>query len=513
LDQTAVPSHEPAELPSKYRFVRLIAESPMSSVYLAEETDLGRQVVLKMLNRRYAQEPTFRERFKREAMTAAQLDHPNIVPVYASGELDGRLYLVMRHVRGGDLGRLLASGAAADLQCTTKIVKQIAAALDAAHGIGLVHRDVKPGNILVDDQSGHAYLADFGIVKTASTESVTAAGGFLGTAAYAAPEQIEGGRVDRRTDVYALGCVAYHCLTGRKPFGSADMSAVLWGHLKTPPPRVSEQRPDLDGRVDAIVAKAMAKRPEDRYATCGEFAEALANRRPVLSTRPSRRTLPRPSRKWLAVSAATALVAVAAAAGVSLLPDGSASNGASSSSSPSAGAQPSSPSASGAFSAPVANGPASSSPTRPASPSGAGQSRRPGKSSAPKAVPGHTVKIDDRPGPSPVRGTWEPISAAPTNARKVCSQHDSHGSRLCVSTGPRLPTSVWFENRSPISFPVEIGVRSEDWGLRWGSRTDSQSGATTGVSWTGFANDCFWGLVYFPDGRWGARTHAHVCVS
>ncbi|GAA2587588.1 serine/threonine-protein kinase [Actinomadura fulvescens] len=254
-----------------YRLVRQISETTMSSVYLAEDIDLRRHVVLKLLSRRPAA-----ERFKREVVMAARLDHPNIVPVYASGEIGGRLYLVLRHVPGGDLGALLRTRASQqsrsarpgrlDLHQTTGIIGQAAAALDAAHRVGMVHRGVKPGNILVDAHSGHVYLADFGIARAESAEP----GRFPGD--YAAPEQVIGGPVDRRADVYALGAVLYECLTGSKPYGGKGLTAVLW----SPPPRVTDHCPELDPRIDTIVATALAKRPEDRFATCGEVATAVA---------------------------------------------------------------------------------------------------------------------------------------------------------------------------------------------------------------------------------------------
>ncbi|MBA9002963.1 serine/threonine-protein kinase [Thermomonospora cellulosilytica] len=257
--------------------MKQISETPMSSVYLAEEVHLGRRVVLKVLSRRLAEDRGFRERFKREAVAAARLDHPNIVPVYSTGEVDGRLYLVLRYVKGADLSKLLQTEPRGlDLARTSHILTQVAAALDAAHEAGIVHRDVKPGNILIDHDTGHAYLSDFGIAKVASADPVTNTGQFLGTSNYAAPEQILGHQVDRRTDVYALGCVVHECLTGTPPFRHGETAPVLWGHLHHPPPPVTARRPELGPGIDAVVARALAKNPADRYPTCGQFAAALA---------------------------------------------------------------------------------------------------------------------------------------------------------------------------------------------------------------------------------------------
>ncbi|GAA2587574.1 serine/threonine-protein kinase [Actinomadura fulvescens] len=511
MDPTAEPYPIPGEPPlrlSRYRLVRLISESPLSSVYLAEEAGLGRRVVLKILGRQFAEEKSFRERFQREMVAAAQMDHPNIVPIYASGEVDGRLYLVLRYVSGGDLGGLLAAGPGRlDLDRTIDVVIQVAAALDAAHAAGLVHRDVKPGNILVDTLSGHVYLTDFGIVKVTSAETVTATGRFLGTAAYAAPEQIKSEPVDRRTDVYALGCVVYQCLTGEKAFGGGEVPSVLWGHLNEPPPRVTPLRPDLDPRIDAIIAKAMAKRPEDRYATCGRLAAALAElgavrdkghgarrdllRAPITDQGSPPGTSRRPAR-WgpslkrrrrpLLIGAGVVLVAAVAAYGLEEIPDDGRS--------PAAGA--------------------SRSPSAVRSPAALGG----GQSGAPLQQ-GHTVIVHDKPGNSPQRGVWKRVTKAPPtkNRRTACSQHDPSGTRLCVSTGVRVPTTVWFENETPLTFPIRVAVLGTKFDVPlWGRQAISRPRTIEGAQWDGFSNDCFWGLVYFPDGKWGAQTHARVCV-
>ncbi|WP_181019626.1 serine/threonine-protein kinase [Nonomuraea typhae] len=273
VDWFASPPEVMRQLPG-YRILRIISQTAMSSVYLAEDRTLPRRVVLKVMNPNLAGDPGFRRRFTREVGIAAGLDHPNIVPVYASGDVNGTVYLVLRHVNGGDLGQVIRDQGRLGLARAGRIVGQVAAALDAAHEAGLVHRDVKPGNILIDT-ADHVYLCDFGIAKVESAASLTTAGQFLGTMDYAAPEQFSSGRIDRRTDVYALGAVLYQCLTGEKPFPHREPSAVLWAHLHKAPPKVTHSRPDLAPAIDDVVATAMAKRPEERFATCGHLAAAL----------------------------------------------------------------------------------------------------------------------------------------------------------------------------------------------------------------------------------------------
>jgi eukaryotic-like serine/threonine-protein kinase len=317
-----------------YRILQQISQTPMSSVYLAEEVKLKRRVVLKVLNLRLANDPSFHERFRREVAIAARLDHPNVIPVYASGESqEGVLYLVLRYVHGGDLGSLLRAEGRFDTARTAHFIGQMAAALDAAHRVGLVHRDVKPSNVLVDEESGHVYLCDFGIAKQVNTaETITGTHQFVGTPDYAAPEQIRGETIDRRADIYALGCVLFQCLTGNRPFGRPDSMAVLWAHLQDPPPRVTAFRPDVPPRVDAIVARALAKRPEERHASCmelvAELNDAIAGRpAPAIAPHPvySAPTYPQPARQrtwelqriargqwWLLCAAAVAVVLLVA---------------------------------------------------------------------------------------------------------------------------------------------------------------------------------------------------------
>jgi serine/threonine protein kinase len=258
-----------------YRIVERVGSGGMGVVYLAEETGLGdRPVALKLLPPASAGDPDYRARFLREMRVAAAIDHPNIVPIYRAGEDRGQLYLAMRYVHASDLRRALASEGRLEPGRALAILDQVARALDTAHARGLVHRDVKPGNILLappvlDGDPEHVYLVDFGLARDDSDDrSIGGGGWFLGTPRYAAPEQAAGRPVDGRTDGYALGCVLHECLTGRPPFPDGPGEAVLLAHLEATPPRVTAQRPDLPPAIDQVVARAMAKAPEDRFPSC-----------------------------------------------------------------------------------------------------------------------------------------------------------------------------------------------------------------------------------------------------
>jgi serine/threonine protein kinase len=259
-----------------FRIESVLGRGGMSVVYVAEQTRLGRKVALKVLTTELSWDETFRERFVRESHIAAAIDHPNIIPIYDAGEADGLLYIAMRFVQGPDLKEILKRGALG-VGRTIFLVEQLASALDAAHAHTLVHRDVKPGNILVEESTDHAYLTDFGVAKQTTARGLTSTGHFLGTVEYAAPEQIEGGIVDARTDVYALGCVLYECLTGAPPFSHGTEHAVLHAHLVEPPPSVTRVRPELPLAFDGVIATAMAKDPDDRFGSCGELAHTARN--------------------------------------------------------------------------------------------------------------------------------------------------------------------------------------------------------------------------------------------
>jgi len=268
-----------------YRIESVIGRGGMAVVYRAEDTRLGRKVALKVLTPVLAHNEQFQQRFIRESRLAASLDHPNIVPIYEAGESDGQLFIAMRYVAGSDLKVLLSQEGGLPLARLLRIFVQIGDALDAAHELGLVHRDVKPGNILVasiQEHSGHGYsdhvyLTDFGLTKrtTSLSGALTGTGHFLGTVDYVSPEQIQGAPVGPGTDIYALGCVLFECLTGQLPFRRDDDAALLWAHLVEAPPPVTGVRPELPPAVDDVVARAMAKAPEDRYASCHELVRDL----------------------------------------------------------------------------------------------------------------------------------------------------------------------------------------------------------------------------------------------
>jgi len=243
----------------------------MGIVYRATQLSLGRPVALKLIAPEHAADATFRERFQRESRMAAAIDHPNVIPVYEAGEEDGRLYLVMRWVEGTDLHReLKASGRVHPLRAAL-IINQVAGALDAAHKAGLIHRDVKPGNVLLSGE--HAYLADFGLTRLAGSATVTTGGHFLGTVDYMAPEQFTPAPEDARSDVYALGCVLFAALTGKPPFLRETVPATMSAHLNAPVPRVSDT-PGVPREFERVLARALAKDPEDRYPSAGDFGRA-----------------------------------------------------------------------------------------------------------------------------------------------------------------------------------------------------------------------------------------------
>jgi tetratricopeptide (TPR) repeat protein len=262
-----------------YQVEKLVALGGMAEVYKARDERLGRLVALKVLAPAWAADTEFRRRFTAESRAAAAVDHPHIIPIYEADEAGGELFIAMRLVTGGDLRQAIAREGPLPPERAAQFLSPVASALDAAHRKGLVHRDVKPGNVLVDahqERPDHVYLSDFGISKsTASAAWRTKTGLFLGTPAYAAPEQAQSRTVDGRTDQYALACVAWHLLTGTPPFREADELAVLQAHRYAPPPLLALRRPDLPATAGQVLAKAMAKEPGQRYPTCGEFTDTL----------------------------------------------------------------------------------------------------------------------------------------------------------------------------------------------------------------------------------------------
>src|SRR3954451_10887547 len=253
----------------------------MGVVYRATQLNLGRPVALKLITPDRASDSDFRERFQRESRLAASIDHPNVVPVYEAGEADGHLYLVMRWVRGTDLHALLKREKRLAPDVAATIVAQVAAGLDAAHAAGLVHRDVKPANVLLSGE--HAYLSDFGLSRLETSESrLTDSGQWIGSVDYCSPEQLRGMRTDARADVYALGCVLHAALTGRPPYPRTTVTATLLAHLNDPVPRVSESGSPQG--FDRVLARTLAKDPADRYPSAGDLgraAQAAARGEPV----------------------------------------------------------------------------------------------------------------------------------------------------------------------------------------------------------------------------------------
>jgi serine/threonine protein kinase len=257
---------------------RTLGHGGMGIVYLANEVRLDRLVALKVIRTELAEDERFRARFREESRTAASIQHPRVVTVFGAGEHDGLLYVAMRYVRGTDLGRLIAGRGPLPADGAASLIAQVADGLDAVHAAGLVHRDVKPANVMVAEPSsagdGAAFLTDFGLAKVAaSTSGLTATGEVIGTVDYMAPEQIEGGRLDARTDVYALGCVLFHAATGEVPFPDRESAAKMWSHLNEPPPAPGSSN---GGRaaLDPVIHRAMAKDPADRYPSAGDLGRA-----------------------------------------------------------------------------------------------------------------------------------------------------------------------------------------------------------------------------------------------
>src|SRR4051794_8979369 len=293
-----------------YRVLSLLGEGSTGAVYLAERDGEDGPVALKVLGREFARDERFRKRFIRESEIAASLHHDHVVPILGFGEADGELYLAMRHIEGSDLRALLARDGALDPTRALDLLSQIADALDDAHARGLVHRDVKPANILVDGE--RAYLADFGLAKHASSaSSLTGERSFVGTIAYVSPEQVKGEKVDGRADVYSLGCVLHEALTGAPPFDRESELAVVYAHLNELPPRASDVRPGLPDQLDAVLRKAMSKEPRRRYASCGEM---IAAGRTALSDPRRRRSRRVPPAALLGAAAAAVAIAVVAVA-------------------------------------------------------------------------------------------------------------------------------------------------------------------------------------------------------
>ncbi len=260
-----------------YRIERRLGRGGMGVLYLAIEPGLERRVALKLIAPEAAEDEVFARRFAEESRIAASIEHPNVVPIYAAGEEDGVPYIAMRYVPGADLARRLARERRMEPVAAVGLIVQVSSGLDAIHAAGLIHRDVKPANVLLGGGEGdeHAYLTDFGVARNVATESgLTRTGRFVGTLDYVAPEQISGGALDARADVYALGCLLFKLLTGEVPFPKDGEAAKLFAHLNEPPPTPSLWVPEVSPALDDVAIRAMSKCPDDRYPSAGDLGRA-----------------------------------------------------------------------------------------------------------------------------------------------------------------------------------------------------------------------------------------------
>jgi YVTN family beta-propeller protein len=264
----------PGDVFAGHRVTGVAGRGGMGVVYRAVQLDLDRPVALKLIAPQLAEDPSFRERFVRESRLAASIDHPNVIPIYYTGEHEGALYIAMRYVEGSDLRTLVRAAGPLEPERAAHIVAQVASALDAAHERGIVHRDVKPANVLLGSGE-HVYLTDFGLTKRIASQSgQTRAGGWVGTLGFVAPEQIRGERVDARADIYALGCLLFHTVAGGPPYQRDSDEATLWAHLHDDPPSLRASAPDAPPALQAVIDRALAKEPEDRYQSAGDLGRA-----------------------------------------------------------------------------------------------------------------------------------------------------------------------------------------------------------------------------------------------
>ncbi|OBG35117.1 serine/threonine protein kinase [Mycobacterium alsense] len=271
MSDTTADSREGSQF-GPYRLRRLVGRGGMGDVYEAEDTVRERIVALKLMSQTLSSDPVFRSRMQREARTAGRLQEPHVVPIHDFGEIDGQLYVDMRLIDGKNLAAMLSRFGPLAPPRAVAIVRQIGSALDAAHAAGVMHRDVKPENILVSADD-FAYLVDFGIASATSDEKLTQFGTTVGTVKYMAPERFSEGEVTYRADIYALACVLYECLTGSPPY-TGDTIGVMGAHLNQAIPRPSAARPSIPPAFDGVIARGMAKNPADRYATCGDLSAA-----------------------------------------------------------------------------------------------------------------------------------------------------------------------------------------------------------------------------------------------
>ncbi|HUM00345.1 MAG TPA: serine/threonine-protein kinase, partial [Mycobacterium sp.] len=255
-----------------YRLLRLLGRGGMGEVYEAEDTVRERKVALKLMGTAFSQDPVFRKRMEREARIAGRLQEPHVVPIHDFGEIDGQLFVDMRLIEGTDLASVLKRFGPMAPPRAVAIIRQIASALDAAHAAGVLHRDVKPANVLLTSDD-FAYLVDFGIASATTDEKLTQMGSTIGTWIYMAPERFTSRDVSHRADIYSLTCVLFECLTGSPPYKGKGTS-LMTAHIRQPIPRPSAMRPGIPGSLDEVIARGMAKDPAGRYPTCGDLALA-----------------------------------------------------------------------------------------------------------------------------------------------------------------------------------------------------------------------------------------------
>src|SRR5437763_5936214 len=287
----------------------------MADVYLAEDQELGRRVAIKIRNGRHANDAQFIERFRREAKNAAGLSHPNIVSIYDRGEAEGTYYIAMEYLDGRSLKELIVSRGPAPVQLAIDYARQILAAVRFAHRHAIVHRDIKPHNVLVD-REGRVKVTDFGIAR-AGTSQMTETGSIVGTAQYLSPEQARGGEVDQRSDLYSLGVVLYELVTGKTPFEGDTPVEIAMKHLSTPPQPPSKLRPDIPRELDLVVLRALAKNPDDRYQSADEMEADLERvargaRVSAATVDSATQVLKRPAAATAAAVSATAATMIAA---------------------------------------------------------------------------------------------------------------------------------------------------------------------------------------------------------
>src|SRR5213080_404360 len=294
----------------RYRIQRKLGAGGMANVYLAEDQELGRRVAIKILNERHANDDQFVERFRREAQNAAALSHPNIVSIYDRGEAEGSYYIAMEYLDGRSLKELIVSRGPAPVGVAVEYARQILSALRFAHRHGIVHRDIKPHNVLVDGE-GRVKVTDFGIAR-AGTSQMTETGSIVGTAQYLSPEQAKGGEVDPRSDLYSLGVVLYELLTGKTPFDGETPVEIAMKHLSTTPRPPSKLRPDVPRELDMVVMRALAKNPDERYQSADEMEADLE--RVARGARVSAATVDSATQVLKRPAAATAVVGGATAA-------------------------------------------------------------------------------------------------------------------------------------------------------------------------------------------------------